>query len=113
MKKAKLRFGKGFKVALDGKRGQLAQMVLEPGDKEGGPRNRHRGADQWLFVVAGAGIARVNGRRIPLSPGSALLIEHGDEHEIRNTGRTLLKTINLYYPPAYRKDGSELPAARP
>ena len=29
-----------------------------------------------------------------------MLIEHGDEHEIRNTGRTLLRTLNIYVPPA-------------
>lgn len=32
--------------------------------------------------------AIVNGRRITLREGSVLLIEKGDAHEIRNTGRT-------------------------
>jgi mannose-6-phosphate isomerase-like protein (cupin superfamily) len=42
-----------------------------------------------------------------------LLIEHGDQHEIRNTGRGLLKTLNFYSPPAYTRDGDELPRAKP
>jgi mannose-6-phosphate isomerase-like protein (cupin superfamily) len=113
MKKAALRFGKGFRVAISNPRAQLAQMVIEPGGKEGGPKNRHAGADQWLVVIAGTGVARVNGRSITLKAGSALLIEHGDRHEIRNNGRALLKTVNFYNPPAYRKDGDELPAAKP
>jgi len=87
-------------------------MVIEPGDSEGGPHNRHRGADQWLFVVSGCGAATVNGRRIPLRAGSLVLIEKGDTHEIRNTGRALLKTINLYVPPAYTRKGDELPRGR-
>ena len=87
-------------------------MVIPPGDCEGGPGNRHRGADQWLFVVAGRGLAIVNGTRHPLRAGSLLLIEQGDTHEIRNTGRMLLKTLNLYVPPAYRSDGEELPRGR-
>jgi mannose-6-phosphate isomerase-like protein (cupin superfamily) len=87
-------------------------MTLEPGASEGGPDNRHRGADQWLFVEAGTGMAVVNGTRVRLRSGSLLLIERGDTHEIRNTGRTPLKTLNVYVPPGYRKDGDELPRGR-
>ena len=113
MKRKSLRFGKGFRVALGTRRSQAAEMVLEPGGAEGGPRNRHRGADQWLYVVAGRGVAKIKGRRYPLKAGSLLLIEHGDQHEIRNTGRELLKTLNIYQPPAYTADGEELPRAKP
>ena len=88
-------------------------MVLLPGKAEGGPKNRHRGADQWLFVVSGDGTATVNHRRFALRPGLVLLLEHGDQHEIKNTGRTPLKTLNIYSPPAYTKAGDELPRARP
>ena len=112
MRQKLLRFGKGFRVALGNKRAQAAEMVIPPGDCEGGPDNRHRGADQWLFVVSGRGVAVVNGRRVNLREGSILLIEKGDTHEIRNTGRTMLKTVNLYVPPAYRSDGEELPRGR-
>ena len=107
-----LRFGKGFRVTVGNKRAQAAEMVLPPGECEGGPDNRHRGADQWLFVVAGRGLAVVNGKRHMLRAGSLVLIEKGATHEIRNTGRTLLKTLNLYVPPAYRSDGEELPRGR-
>jgi hypothetical protein len=41
------------------------------------------------------------------------LIEHGDLHEIRNTGRALLKTLNFYVPPAYDAEGNELRAGKP
>ncbi|HVE48123.1 MAG TPA: cupin domain-containing protein [Casimicrobiaceae bacterium] len=88
-------------------------MVLEPGKSEGDPTNRHAGADQWLFVVSGNGVASINGRRYPLRPMTLLLVEHGDRHEIRNTGRQLLKTLNIYVPPAYTADGDELPAGMP
>ena len=113
MKQKALRFGKGFRVALGNRRSQVAEMVIAPGNAEGGPQNRHRGADQWLYVVAGTGIARINGHRYALKAGTLVLIEHADRHEIRNTGSTLLKTLNVYSPPAYRRDGSELAAAKP
>jgi mannose-6-phosphate isomerase-like protein (cupin superfamily) len=112
MQKTSVRFGKGFKVAIGNRRSQSATMTLNPGKNEGGPDNRHRGADQWLFVEAGTGVAVVNGGRVRLRPGSLILIERGDKHEIRNTGRTPLKTLNIYVPPAYTQDGDELPAGR-
>ena len=107
-----LRFGKGFSVAMSNARGQGATMVVAPGESEGGPDNRHRGADQWLYVLAGSGAAIVNGKRHRLRAGSLLLIERGDTHEIRNTGRTPLRTLNVYVPPAYTASGEELPRGR-
>jgi mannose-6-phosphate isomerase-like protein (cupin superfamily) len=112
MQAKQLQFGHGFRVVAGSKRSQAAQMTLGPGETEGGPDNRHRGADQWLFVVSGAGEAVVNGKRVDLGKHSLLLIERGQTHEIRNIGRTPLRTLNFYVPPAYSRDGEELPAGR-
>lgn len=100
-----LRFGKGYRVAAEVRRAQAAEMVLAPGESEGGKDNHHRGADQWHYVVAGNGAATVEGRKIALRAGVLLVIERRERHEIRNTGRTLLKTLNFYYPPAFTKGG--------
>ncbi len=113
MKHKSLRFGEGFNVVLANRRAQAAQMVLPPGKSEGNARNRHPGADQWLFVLSGVGIARINSRQYRLRAGSLFLIEHGDRHEIRNTSRARLVTLNFYVPPAYKPDGNELPAGKP
>ena len=85
MKVKTLQFGRGFAVVLGNRRAQAVQMVISPGGAEGGPGNRHRGADQWLFVVAGSGTATVKGRRVSLKTGSLMLIEHGEPHEIRTS----------------------------
>lgn len=53
----KLRLSKGFRVALANPRAQVAEIVLGRGDTEGGPDNRHRGSDQWIYVVEGTGVA--------------------------------------------------------
>ena len=103
-----LRFASaGFRVALANARGQAAEMVITPGDAEGDANNRHSGADQWLYVVSGTGRAIVDSRPVALRRGSLLLIERGQRHEVRNTGRSLLKTLNFYVPPAYTKGGNE------
>ena len=75
MRHKHLRFGSGFQVVLGDEHSQAAQMTIEPGCAEGGPDNRHRGADQWLYVVSGRGIAIVAGERIELRAGTLVLIE--------------------------------------
>jgi mannose-6-phosphate isomerase-like protein (cupin superfamily) len=112
MKHRAVSLTRGFRVVLSNRRAQVAQMVIKPGNAEGDRANRHRGADQWLYVLAGSGTAFVNGKRVPLRRGTLLLIEHGDRHEIKNTGRALLKTLNFYAPPAYTHAGRERAAGR-
>jgi mannose-6-phosphate isomerase-like protein (cupin superfamily) len=60
-------------------------------------------------VVGGTGVAIVEGERVELREGTLVLIERGERHEIRNTGETPLKTLNVYVPPAYTDDGDERP----
>jgi mannose-6-phosphate isomerase-like protein (cupin superfamily) len=81
MKLERLRFKKSFRVIRGNRRAQAAEMVITPGNSEGDPRNRHRGADQWLFVVAGRGDAIVKGRRYKLVPGSLIFIARGERHD--------------------------------
>ena len=99
-----------FKVAFAVRDVQAAAMTLAPGSNTGGPDNRHRGADQWMYVVSGNGLAIVNGTHQPLQAGSLLVIERGETHEIRCTGDEPLRTLNFYSPPAYGDDGEPLPA---
>jgi len=113
MKRKQLKMTKGFRVAVGNDRAQVAEMVIARNDAEGSPKNRHDGADQYLYVVAGTGQATINGRKVPLTAGTMLLIERGDRHEIRNTGRALLRTLNFYTPPAYDRKGEPLPPAKP
>ena len=112
MRSKQLRFTEGFRIAFASPRGQGAELVIPPGDSEGGPDNAHRGADQWMLVLDGSGTAIVGGKRRALKKGTLLLIEKGEKHEIRNTGRTPLRTLNLYVPPAYTSNGDELPAGK-
>ena len=57
MKRKHLRLGKGFRVAIRNSRSQAAEMVIEPGERKGGPENSHRGADQCLHVISSNGSA--------------------------------------------------------
>lgn len=90
-----------FRIVAGTARSQAATMVLGPGKSTGGDDNEHPRSDQWLYVVSGTGRATVKSRKVALRAGSLLLIEAGEQHEIRNTGRRPLVTINVYAPPAY------------
>jgi mannose-6-phosphate isomerase-like protein (cupin superfamily) len=90
---------------------QAAMMTLPPGGvSDDEPSNEHPHSEQWLFVLAGTGEVRIGKRltslrRIKLAENSLLLIENGELHQILNTGRRPLRTINFYTPPAYTPDG--------
>jgi mannose-6-phosphate isomerase-like protein (cupin superfamily) len=87
-------------------------MRLAPGKTEGGPDNRHQGAEQWLYLVAGTGEAVVNGQHVALRDGTLLLIQRGDRHGVRDTDTKPLRTLNVCVPTAYTHEGEELLAGR-
>ena len=112
MRHQRLKFRSEFRVVPGSRGGQCAEMVIPPGGSEGRPDNRHRGADQWLFMLSGSGAAIGKGRRVLLGAGSLLFIARGERHQIRNTGRAPLRTLNFYAPPAYGRSGEPLPRGR-
>jgi mannose-6-phosphate isomerase-like protein (cupin superfamily) len=100
-----------FNILFNTPNAQAAMMTLRPGgvsDEE--PSNEHPRSEQWLFVISGSGEASIGKRRgqlrrVKLSENSLLLIEKGEQHQIRNTGRKHLRTLNFYAPPAYGENG--------
>ena len=92
---------------------QAAMMVLKPGESSSeNPENEHPAAEQWLLVIAGSGRAKVGRRTLRLREGSLLLIERGESHQITNTGKQPMTTVNFYAPPAYTKDGDVKPSVK-
>ena len=94
-----------FQVLASTRSAQAAMMTLPPGQSTGEPENEHPHSEQWLFVVSGTGRARVKNRRVTLRENSLLLIEKGEIHQVTNTGRRPLVTLNFYAPAAYTKEG--------
>lgn len=101
MKKIKLDPKNFFEVLESTERSQVAEMVLSAGQSTGGPNNKHPDSDQWLYVIEGKGKAIIEDRTVKFSSGDLVLIEAGENHEVKNTGRVDLKTFNIYTPKAY------------
>jgi mannose-6-phosphate isomerase-like protein (cupin superfamily) len=100
-----------FKVLTSTRSAQAAMMTLRPGQSSSDEvMNEHPRAEQWLFVVSGTGRAIVGKSRVALKTNSLLLIEKNEPHQVTNTGRKPLITLNLYVPPAYDDQGEVRPA---
>src|SRR5881397_3309218 len=97
---------------------QAAVMTLKPGGtSDDEPSNEHARSEQWLFVISGAGEARIGKRkgqlrRLKLEANSLLVIEKGELHQVVNTGKSNMRTINFYAPPAYDEDGEPMGAVK-
>ncbi len=92
---------------------QAAMMTLKPGQSTSDePENEHPRCEQWLFVISGTGRAIVGKKRVSLKQGSLLLIEKNELHQVTNTGRAPMHTINFYAPPAYTSSGNVRPTVK-
>jgi mannose-6-phosphate isomerase-like protein (cupin superfamily) len=101
-----------FKPLLNSQSVQAAMMTLRHGQVSGEFGDEHPRAEQWLFVVSGIGTAIGKSSRIALGTGSLLLIRKNESHQIKNTGRKALVTMNFYAPPAYTPDGDVRPQVK-
>src|SRR5207247_868095 len=98
--------GKFFKVLHSTSDAQVAMMTLKPGQSTTDePVNEHPRCEQWMFILCGTGRAITDKRRITLKTNSLLVIDKGEAHQITNTGKSPMATLNLYCPPAYTKSG--------
>jgi mannose-6-phosphate isomerase-like protein (cupin superfamily) len=68
--------------------------------KAGGatPPNEHAAAHEFFHVLHGQGVARCDGKTLPIRKGSSLLLHPGSEHVIENTGAGKLYTLTVMTP---------------
>ncbi len=97
---------------------QAAMMTLKPGGtSDDEPSNEHARSEQWLFVISGSGEVRIGKERskvrtVKIDANSLLIIEKGELHQVRNTGKRPMRTINFYAPPAYDENEEPIGAVR-
>lgn len=90
------------KVLYTGKHLQLVVMSLEPGEDIG--KEVHNTIDQFIRIESGSGIAYINGIETTVADDDAIIIPAGAEHNITNTGDTIMKLYSIYGEPEH-KDG--------
>jgi len=90
------------KVIYTGEHLQLVLMSLQPGEDIG--KEVHDEIDQFIRIESGKGIAYVNGIETPIQDDDAVVIPAGAEHNIINTGDSVMKIYTVYGSPEH-KDG--------
>ena len=87
------------RVIATTKRTQLVIMSLLPAENIGA--ETHPDTDQALFVVAGEGVATINGQSVPVTDNSVVYVPAGSRHDVVNVGMGSLKLFTVYSPPEH------------
>jgi len=72
---------------------QVKRITVLPGKRLSYQRHARRG-EHW-YVVEGRALATLDGREVPLDPGSALDIPQGAAHRMANPGKADLVFIEV------------------
>lgn len=87
------------RVLYTAKHCQLVVMSLKPQEEIGAEVHK---LDQFFRVEAGTGEAVLEGVRMAIQAGFAVVVPAGTNHNIINTGSIPLKLYTLYAPPNHR-----------
>ncbi len=74
----------------------LGKLEAEPGTEV--PRNTHPGADEILFLAAGAGELTVGSEKFPIEAPEALYIPAGQPHAAKFTGTDKAELVQIFAP---------------
>lgn len=89
-----------FAVLFDQKTDGIGNIFVIEIFQLGGatPPNTHAVAHEFFHVLHGEGIARCDGKSVPIRKGDSLLLHPGSEHVIENTGPGKLYTLTVMTP---------------
>ena len=74
----------------------LLTSIIPPGSSTG--LHKHNG-DEFMYVVTGRGEFVEKGRGQDFEPDCMLFGRANEEHQVRNTGKDMLKLVCVYSPP--------------
>ncbi len=89
-----------FAMLFDGPKDDIDNIFVIEIFTVGGatPPNEHAAAHEFFYVLEGEGLARCDGKTMPIKKGDALLLRPGSEHVVENTGTGKLYTLTVMTP---------------
>lgn len=84
------------KVLYTGAHAQLVVMSLGVGENIG--KEVHQNVDQFFRIEDGMGKVIINGEEHSFEKDFAIIVPAGAEHDLINTGTTVLKLYTIYSP---------------
>ena len=101
-----------FKVLQTTPRTQTAVMKLGQRQATGRKPEAHEKSDQVILVVEGELSAEIGGNRYRMKAGDVIIIPPRVKHKFTNSGEEPAVTFNVYSPPEYPVDESDLQPGR-
>jgi len=91
-------FARLVKVVFAPDRGDVEDLTfittaIYPG---GSTDCRFRDRTELIYVLSGRGVLLCNGQEFCLEPDTAVLVERGDEIQLRNPGPEVLRIVSVY-----------------
>lgn len=80
----------------------LAEATIAPGEST--IRHHHRVSEEIYYLVSGTGEMEIDGERVPVAVGDAILIPPGAWHQITATGDEPLRLLCACAPPWTAED---------
>ncbi len=78
---------------------QAVFSIIPPG-ASGTKLHYHTQRESWIIVLSGEGKEIVDGNEFPLKANDSIFILPNEKHKIQNTGKTELRTIEIYSLPS-------------
>jgi len=97
-------------VLAEGPAHKVTRLTVEPGHRLPDQRH-HRRSEHW-FVVAGRGLAVVDGTAHSIGPGDALDVPAGTSHRLGCLGTRSLVVIEVQHGTSFDEDDAQDPDDR-
>jgi mannose-6-phosphate isomerase len=94
-----------FEVLSDEPSHKVKRLVVRPHERLSYQRHAHR-AEHW-FIVAGRGLATIEGMPHAVEPGVAVDVPAGSAHRMENTGDEQLVFIEVQHGDRFDEDDIE------
>jgi mannose-6-phosphate isomerase len=94
-----------FEVLSDEASHKVKRLVVQAHKRLSYQRHAHR-SEHW-FIVAGRGLATIEGTPHPVEPGMAIDVPAGSAHRIENTGDEQLVLVEVQHGTSFDEDDIE------
>jgi mannose-6-phosphate isomerase-like protein (cupin superfamily) len=98
--------GRALTIKVDSQQTPGVRMSMVTEDLPPGAEIRvhlHQREDEIIFIRAGAGLATLGDREVPVGTGATVYVPQGVWHGIRNTGDAMLGVCCVYAPPGFEQ----------
>jgi putative monooxygenase len=80
----------------------MATILINPGKES--IKHFHKEMEEMYYIIDGKGEVVIDGVEYEVKKGCAILLPIGSKHQVKNTGKSILKFISVDSPPFDEED---------